>query len=69
MNDFTKEEMQIILLDMDININKTYLVKHSPSYIALRDKIKKKIDNYCEHEKVIPNYGSNTECDKCGEIW
>lgn len=22
-----------------------------------------------ELEEVVPNYGPNTECDKCGVIW
>lgn len=50
MNDFTKEELQIILLDMDININKAPPLKPSPIYLALRDKTQWMIDNYCEHK-------------------
>jgi hypothetical protein len=51
MNDFTKEELQIILLEINININRHKgLLTVAPSYQALKDKIESMIDNYCEHE-------------------
>lgn len=52
MNDFTKEELQIIHLDMTIYAKKTHLLKESPSHQALRDKVQSMIDNYCEHEFI-----------------
>lgn len=70
MNDFTKEELQIILLDMDtyININKSIL-KESPSHGQLRLKIQSMIDNYCEHEWRCWDDEYNTkECLKCGTL-
>jgi len=50
MNDFTKEELQIIHLDMTIYAEKTKLLKESPSHKALRDKVQRMIDNHCEHK-------------------
>ncbi len=55
MNDFTKEELQIILLEMNISINRhENLLKVAPSYQSLKDKIQSMIDNYkdpnCIHE-------------------
>jgi hypothetical protein len=50
MNDFTKEDIQIIHLDMTTYINRTPMLNESPSYKALRDKVEGMIDNYCEHE-------------------
>lgn len=46
MNDFTKEELLIILDDVSASINRT----HKPSlfYRRLRDKIQSMIDNYCD---------------------
>ena len=49
MNDFTKEELQIILLDMHTYIIKTPLLKESPTHKDLRNKVEEMIDNYCEH--------------------
>jgi hypothetical protein len=46
MNDLTKDELQIILLDMNININCAGPLKPAQSYLALRDKIKSLVDNY-----------------------
>lgn len=68
MNDFTKEELQIMLLDMNVYIHRTTILTESPSHKALRGKIQSMIDNFCEH------YWSPTEalniplhCLKCGE--
>ncbi|HAU1312533.1 TPA: hypothetical protein F8R99_14200 [Legionella pneumophila] len=51
MNDFTKEELQIIFLEMNISINRYGgILKVAESYIDLRDKVESMIDNHCEHE-------------------
>ena len=72
MNVLTKDELQIILLDMDINIHKAPPLKPSPSYLALRDKIEMMIKEVCEHKR-----GSRRDYDKpdnsfscrdCGEM-
>ena len=65
MNDFTKEEL-IALEDAMENMLVLHPTQNGSS--SLKEKIESMIDNYCEHEKVIPNYGPNTECNKCGEI-
>ncbi len=44
MNDFTKEELQIILLDMDTYIGKSTILKESPSHRRLRLKIQAMIE-------------------------
>lgn len=50
MNEFTKEELQIIALDMNTYIRRTPMLRESPSHKALRDKVESMIDNYCQHE-------------------
>jgi hypothetical protein len=68
MNDFTKEELQIILLDMDTYVEKNTVIKESPSHGKLRLKIQSIIDNYCEHEWRCWDDEDNTrECMKCDE--
>ena len=68
MNDFTKEELQIILLDMDINIKKAPPLKPSPIYIELRSKVELMINNYCEHEwRCFDDQYNTRECIKCAE--
>ncbi len=61
MNDFTKEELRIILLDMNINIIKTTVLTVSKSYVDLRNKVESMIDNYCEHEW---QHGAADCCEK-----
>ena len=69
MNEFTKDELQIILLDMDTYIRQNKILKESPIHKELRLKIQAMIDNYCEHEFVIFNKEYNhVECIKCGVI-
>lgn len=50
MCDFTKEELQIMLLDMNVYINTTKILAESPSHKRLREKLEHMIDNYCEHD-------------------
>jgi hypothetical protein len=52
MNDFTKEELQIIHLDMTTYVNRTTILTESPSHKVLRDKVESMIDNYCEHKNM-----------------
>ena len=65
MNDFTKKELIELRGAFEVN---PFDMKQE-FYNALMAKIEYMIENYCEHEKVVPNWGPNTECDKCGEIW
>lgn len=53
MNSFTKEELQIIHLDMTTYVNTRPMLKESPIHKKLRDKIQLMIDNYCEHNSEI----------------
>ena len=66
----TKDELRIILLDMDINIFKAPPLKPSPIYLALREKIQFMIDNYCEHELEDWALMDNNAkiCIKCEEM-
>lgn len=50
MNDFIKEELQIIHLDMTTYVKRTPMLKESPSHKELRDKIQSMIDDYCEQK-------------------
>lgn len=50
MNEFTKEELQILLLEMKIYIYKSEPLKAAKSYVELKDKLESMVDNYCEHE-------------------
>ena len=68
MSEFTKEELQVILLDMNTYINRTTILAESPSHKALRVKIESMIDNYCDHEWRCWDDAHNTrECIKCDE--
>jgi hypothetical protein len=76
VNDFTKDELKIILLEMDIVMHRTKkqgVLQISPIYFELRNKIKSMIDNYkCDHESDGLIYTSNppqNKCKKCGEFY
>lgn len=52
MNDFTKEELKILLLEIDISISRhEELLKIAPSYEDLKFKIQSMIDNYSEENE------------------
>lgn len=59
---FTREELQIILLDMQSYINRTTILAESPSHKALREKIESMIDNY-----IDCNHDGWAKCRFCGE--
>jgi len=65
MNDFTKEELEIILLDMDGYIKRTPMLNEAPSHKSLRNKIQFMIENYCEHEYRHSNE-AHFKCKNCG---
>ena len=60
MNDFTKEELQIIL-DWSGELGSEYGTKGTPEEQRLDRKISSMIDNYCEHE-IRSKYGDCVEC-------
>ena len=70
MNEFTKEELQIIHLDINTEINKHRgILKPSPFHLALRDKVERMIENYCDYENsksidgFVPHPTDYTECN------
>jgi hypothetical protein len=71
MNDFTYDELNIILLEMNIIIHRTTkqgIMKISPIFFELRDKVQRMIDSYCDHEWSCWDDVHNTrECTKCNE--
>lgn len=50
MNDFTKEELTILFLELNIAIRHWGEAEEYKDYPILKDKIQSMIDNYCEHE-------------------
>jgi hypothetical protein len=64
MNDFTKEE--IIWLYEDIGCD---LEEYQQPDIAYRihEKLKKMVDNYCEHKTHVIFSGDMLICDNCKE--
>ncbi len=74
MNDFTKEELQIVHLDMTTYVNSTPMLRESPSHKALRDKIQAMLDNYCEHKDCITANDcpmckvKELRCNHCGDV-
>lgn len=67
MNDFTKEELETIYLDMNHTILKYGKENVASFYLQLRDKVEKMIDNYCEHK----NSWADVYCEDCKKemIW
>ena len=67
--DFTKEELEIILLDMTIYADTSYPLKESPSHKGLRDKVQAMIESYCEHDGLIGIDYPAEKCMKCNRMW
>lgn len=68
MNDFTKDELNIILLEMNIVIQRTTkegVLSISPIYFKLRDKVHSMIENYCEHKWYSGGNRPWLHCIKC----
>lgn len=62
MNDFTKEEFNILHEFLDTACE---LYSEPDSTYSLRDKIQSMIDNYCEHENKQNGFLCQ-ECMDCG---
>ncbi len=64
MNEFTKEELEETLFALQ---EWNHPSCDYPRYIALRNKIQSRIDNYCEHQ-YSPTEALNIplHCLKCG---
>lgn len=67
MNDFTKEELRMILDDID-NDAITHRFGTPEFYRILRNKIQHMIDNYCEHATKSTNH-TKLVCEDCGKEW
>lgn len=65
MNDFTKDELGTIFLDMNHNILKHGKENVAPFYLKLRDKVESMIDNYCEHPKSYGYDSSLSQTKNC----
>lgn len=63
MNDFTKEELEIL---RDFCISN---ITGNKPYMYLFDKIQSLINNYCEHGGVIEVDYPAEKCMKCGKMW
>ena len=69
MNDFTKEELKIMLSWRN---DMVYTKKPTPQMIAsnekLGERIQSMIDNYCEHHFIFTLNDSSVHCHKCGKV-
>ena len=64
MNDFTKEELEIIFSDVSqCDMEYSRSVEHD----AVMSKIQFMIANYCEHESGEPRLVLAKECIKCNQ--
>jgi len=64
MNNFTKDELQIIHLDMCSYVARYPMLNESESHEQLRFKVKSMIDNYCDHTWT-DGCGNYMVCYKC----
>ncbi len=61
MNDFTKEELEMIY-NMMLNIRNEYpAIRKENDACCLKHKIQSMIDNYCKHETVDCNHEMNSK--------
>ena len=70
MNDFTKEELTILFLELRIAIRNWGHTEDLKDYPKLKDKIQSMIDNYCDHENAKSIHPGDTVliCPKCETI-
>lgn len=69
MNDFTKEELEILQWEINTAIIKIEMCGgHCEKHIKLQEKITNIIYNYCDHKNVVPRWDPSTQCADCGEI-
>lgn len=68
MNDFTKDELKIILLDMQFYAQnkKNKVLKEAMSHVELREKIESMIDNYKDPNCIHQIDGKIKACKLCG---
>ena len=64
MSEFTKEELQY-LLEM---IDSILIVNRPVNDDELQEKLKAKINYYCDHSFLTPNFGIVEHCTKCSKL-
>ncbi len=67
MNDFTKEELQMISMDLTTTVLKHGKENCSDEYLAMLKKVDRMIDNYCDCEVTECIGGWVYKCVKCGK--
>lgn len=67
MNDFTKDELEQLLFDLDAKIFRYGEVNIHEFSLKLRNKIQSLVDNYCEHDFYMEaaNKSILARCNKC----
>jgi hypothetical protein len=67
MNDFTKEELEDLLVWSDIytEFRTCWTTKF---HMPLINKIQSMIDNYCDHEKYQTEFIFKSVCCNCGDV-
>lgn len=69
MNDFTKEELELIYRMFHHFVYSPYWRK-SDEEEPLKDRIQSMIDNYCEHSESQSDHNYDVErCNKCGTLF
>ncbi len=66
MNAFTKDELQMIIDDIN-NDAILHRFGNEELYKKLKNKAQYMIDNYCDHESVENIGGFRWRCIKCGK--
>lgn len=65
MNDFTKEELQCLLLTLD----NVYIASRTVRQDELQEKIQSMIDNYCQDDPSASELIHPSKiCDKCHQL-
>lgn len=69
MNDFTKKELQTILLLIDDDLSQDDVYFHVTAYHNnLRNKVWTLIDNYCEPCPSAHEFYETLVCHQCGQM-
>lgn len=71
MHDFTKEELNLLLDGLSDCVNEIDQCSESIHAVihSILNKLKYKIDNYCDHEWNYNQHGIGIECMKCGKSY
>ncbi len=72
MNQFTKDELHVILLDMKFYAEQKKILglMESSFHVKLKEKAESMIDNYCEHDQGYEQDSMMVDiCKKCKEVF